>query len=211
MVLWFVVLWPIHISEHAAHLPVKSRPSLPAWHSLSSRLHDNAITEDSCHDSTAMAYRSAMETLLGRKQVSANLVERTKSLVSLILLRLDEAISCIEQIHAAFQSEDIHLTSRVLEHLQRAMSHAYVAILTLEQHTGCRQVNARSALAYCRHLTRMPQSLAWCLISQLPSTHRLGSEQTMPEPLTELDTYDLAGPKKLATRRVGHQQLRRSQ
>jgi hypothetical protein len=113
-----------------------------------------------------------METILGGEEIATNPLARTKSLVSLILLRLDEMIGCIEQIHGAFRSEDIHLASSVLEQLQRATSHAYVAILTLEQHTGCRQINARSALAYCRHLTRMPQSLAWSLISQLPSTRK---------------------------------------
>jgi hypothetical protein len=149
-----------------------------------------------------------METLRGEKQTGANLLERTKSLVSLILLRLDEIIRCIEQIHAAFQSEDIHLASRVLKQMQRATSHAYVAILTLEQHTGCRQVNARSALAYCRHLARMPQSLAWCLISQLPSTYRSG-EQSIPEILRDnccparrrASSTSAAGPRSETARR----------
>jgi hypothetical protein len=113
-----------------------------------------------------------METILGREEAVTNPLARTKSLVLLILLRLDEIIACIEQIHGAFRSEDIHLASSILEQLQRAMSHAYVAILTLEQHTGCRQMNARSAFAYCRHLTRMPQSLALSLISQLPGAYR---------------------------------------
>jgi hypothetical protein len=167
--------------------------------------------KDSCHDFTHMAHSSTMETLPSREQTVADLLTRTRSLVSLILLRLDEIIGCVEQIHSAFQSEDIHLASSILEQLQRATSHAYVAILTLEQHTGCRQVNARSALAHCRHLTRMPQSLAWCLISQLPSTYRSGvSNQCQTDSLKELCARDLDRPMTLAPSPVGNQPLRRS-
>jgi hypothetical protein len=152
-----------------------------------------------------------METPPETEQTITSILMRSKSLVSLILFRLDEIIDCIEQIHGAFQSEDIQLATKVLEQLQRATSHAYVAIRTLEQHTGRRQINARSALAHCRHLTRVPQSLAWCLISQLPSTYRSRvSNQCQTDSLQELCTRDLDPSTTFAPLPVSNQQLRRS-
>jgi hypothetical protein len=152
-----------------------------------------------------------METLLDEEPSITNPLVRSMSLVSLILLRLDEIIGCIEQIHGAFQSEDIQLASSVLEKLQRATSHAYVAIRTLEQHTGCRQINARSAFAYCRHLTRMPQSLAWSLISQLPSAYRSGRANAGHSRITatpirrRISSTSAAGPRSETARRLSGQ------
>ncbi len=101
---------------------------------------------------------------------------QARRIVLLLLARLDAATKHIEALSLAFQCEDVGSALKINMKLQKAWSDAYVAILVLEQLSGCPETNARNALTQSHRRGRVPLDLAWNIISRLPS------EQCNPNP-----------------------------
>jgi hypothetical protein len=112
-----------------------------------------------------------MESARVHPDTSAAPTSRIRGLVQLLLTKLDLASDHIEDVGDAFQSEDAYRALTIHARLQKAWSDAYVAILVMEQLSGCSETHARNALSQSHRSARVPLALAWSLISRLPAAH----------------------------------------
>jgi hypothetical protein len=107
----------------------------------------------------------------GDPNTITDLVSRARSLVSFLLVCLDDATDYIAELDAAFKTEDAYRALVGNERLQRAWSHAYATIKILELLSGAMQPNARKALTTSYQRARPSLALAWNLISRIPIAH----------------------------------------
>jgi hypothetical protein len=87
-----------------------------------------------------------MERALADSHASGTSTDRARYLILLLLTRLDAASGHIEGLNHAFQSDDADRVVMITMKLQSVWSDTHVAILVLEQLSGCTETHARNAL-----------------------------------------------------------------
>jgi hypothetical protein len=103
--------------------------------------------------------------------INVTSTNQASGLVLLLLTKLDAASDHIEDLSRAFQADDPDRTFMINMRLQSIWNEAYVAILVLEQLSGCSETNARNALNQSCQRARVPQALASNILSRLPNAH----------------------------------------